>query len=131
MIRYKKSSVFKFLLLKNLIFFLVLAFKGNRFTKLVIDRSENSYELIRNSMGYILWILLFSLLLTILFTIPVYFSLKIKKNVYFYLLMFLLILLDYSIYLYFTSQAYFQDINGMYIIIIDIMFLLYVMYRNR
>lgn len=131
MIKYTKSSVFKFLLLKNLIFFLILAFKGNRFEKLVIDRSESSSELMRNSMGYIFWVTLFSLLLTILFAIPVYFSLKIKQSVYFYFLMFLLISLDYFIYLYFTSQAYFRDINGMYIAIIDIIFLYFIHRRSK
>lgn len=56
-----KRSIFIYLVIKYLFFFIILAFIDNRFNELVFNKSDNFESLFQNTIGYSLWIVAFSI----------------------------------------------------------------------
>lgn len=112
-----------FLLIKYCVFFFILAFIGDRFRTTVLNNADTSLEMFKLTLGYILYVFLYSVFLIALFCAPLYFILKIKKGGYFLLAVIVLLVAEYFVYTYSTSQKYFQDINGIYNAIIGVVLL--------
>jgi hypothetical protein len=63
------------------------------------------------------------------FSIPIYFSFSTKKPIFFILIIIGFLIAEYFIYVYFTSQEYFVDKNGILNMIISVVFLLLFFFR--
>ena len=97
-------NVCGYLFLRCIIFYCVLMIVNNDFKLLQLSNIKNGQDLF-----YYLWIVLFFPVVDIfLFSIPIYFSLKIKNVISFILVIGLILLIEYSIYAYFTSQFFFN-----------------------
>ena len=120
-------NILLFLFTKYVIFFILLAFLKNRFQSLAVDNATNQYSVSENALYYILYDLLFILLLTLLFSIPIYFSFRVKSVALFSLLILGIFVLEYLIYTYLASPA--DALNGVYNGILSILLLLLFFYK--
>jgi hypothetical protein len=128
MLKPKFSNVLLFLAVKYIVFFVVLAFIGDRFKSLVVKNSENTRELISNTGYYSLYILLYTFVGVVVFSLPLYFTFKVKSPVYFILLIAAILVVEYLLY---TNLASTNDLmNGVYNGIVSILFLLLFFYRH-
>lgn len=116
------------LFVKYMAFFLYFAIQDNRFKILVINKSESGQELFMNSVGYFLYVLAFVVFLMLIFSIPIFFLLKVKNGIYFILLMVVIFMVEYFLYTYLASQG--DLINGIYNGIIGLLFLLLFFYKH-
>ena len=73
------------------------------------------------NLFFYLWMFLsFPIAISIIFSVPIYYLLKIKKIIYFILISTIVLTIEYFIYTYFASQL---DLwNGIYNILIGIIF---------
>ena len=127
MLKPKFSNVLVFLIVKYIVFFVVLAFVGNRFKSLVIKNSENTGELISNTGYYSLYILLYTLIGVIAFSLPIYFIFKVKNPIYFVFLISVILIVEYLLYTYLASTT--DLMNGIYNGIVSVVFLLLFFYQ--
>ena len=109
-----------FIFMKYSVFAFILAFIDDRFVKIVINNADTSLELIKLTIGYMLYILIHTILFILIFSLPLYFILKINNRIFFLFLIIIFFLIEYLAYLWSTSQKYFQDINGVYNFIIGL-----------
>ncbi|AWA29437.1 hypothetical protein HYN48_04675 [Flavobacterium magnum] len=108
----------KYLFIKYIAFFFVLAFIGNRFRDAVINNANSSMELVKLTIGYVLYILFYIPFLIIIFCIPIYLIFKIKNK---FLYIFCLIVFfgaEYEIYTYLFSPS--DGSPGIYNLVIGI-----------
>ncbi|GAA4161058.1 hypothetical protein GCM10022217_26110 [Chryseobacterium ginsenosidimutans] len=88
------------IILKYLIFYILLMVINNEFKLLQINNIRNGQDLF-----YYLWIVLFFPIVDIiLFATPLYFGFKAKKSLIFVASIIIILLIEYIIYAYFTSQ---------------------------
>ena len=128
MLKPKFLNVLLFLVVKYIVFFIVLAFIGDRFKSLVIKNSDNTRELISNTGYYSVYILFYTLVAVMVFSLPFYFTFKVKNPIYFILLISAILVVEYLVY---TNLASTTDLmNGVYNGIISILFLLLLFYRH-
>ncbi len=114
---------FVYLLIKYIIFFLILAFIGDRFKHVVIDNAETSSEMFKLTLGYIVYILIFAIPMILVFGFPLYYILKIKKWWSFIVCIIIFYCVEYFVYTFLNSQKYFYDWNGIYNALIGIILL--------
>lgn len=94
---------------KYLLFFLFLMFKHNDFRLLQI-KNLNDFG---NSLVYFgLMMLPLILIITALFSVPVYYSFKLRNAVYFILLIIAFLVGEYFVYTYWASPS--NKMNGVY-----------------
>ncbi len=117
-----------YLVVKYIAFFFVLALIGNRFKNAVIDNAETSTELIKLSLGYVLYILFYMFFLVLFFSVPLYFILKIKNKVYFALSMAAFFCTEYFIYTYWFSPS--DNTIGVYNLAIGIIVFVLFYYKS-
>lgn len=107
------------ILLKYLIFYVLLMLINSEFKLLQINNIKSGQDLF-----YYLWIVLFFPIIDmILFATPLYFSFKARKKINFIIGIILILLVEYFIYAYFTSQKLF-DRDALLKMIITIVVLL-------
>lgn len=126
-----KASFFNcvsYLVVKYIAFFFVLAFIGNRFKNAVIDNAETSTELMKLSLGYVLYILFYMFFLVMLFSVPLYFILKIRNKVYLALSMIAFFFAEYFIYTYWFSPS--DNTIGVYNLAIGIVVFVLFYYKS-
>jgi hypothetical protein len=128
MFKIKFSNGVYYLLTKYIIFFSILAFIGNRFKIAVIDNAETFSELVKLTFGYILYILFDVVLLTLIFSYPVYCILKINSGIYSLLLLMIFYVIEFYAYCYFYSPS--DKAIGIYNSIIGIVFLNLFFYKH-
>jgi hypothetical protein len=128
MLKPKFPNVLLFLFVKYIVFVVLLAFIGDRFKFLVIESSGNTRELISNTGIYALYVLLYTLIATAIFCLPVYFTLKVRNPIYFILLMIAVLVVEYFLYTYMVSA--FNLMNGVYNAVIGVLFLLLFFHRH-
>lgn len=93
-------NIFFNVFLKFLIFYLLLMVTNKEFKLLQLSNIRNGEDLF-----YYLWLVLFFPIVDmILFSIPLYFSLKTKKTLIFLIGIIAILLIEYFAYTYFTSQ---------------------------
>lgn len=117
----KKPLFFKvllYLIMRYAIYFTILAFRDDRFKNIVIDNSTNSKELFTNSLFYILLLLIYIFLLIAIFSLPIFFTLKIKNAGYFLIMYFTTLLFEYRFYTWSSSLT--DNVDGMFFYIVSI-----------
>jgi hypothetical protein len=117
-----------YLFIKYTLFFFVLAFIGNRFRNAVINNAETSMELMKLSLGYVLYILFYVVFLVLFFSIPLFFILKIEKKIYLVLSMIAFFYFEYFAYTYLFSPS--DKMIGIYNLIIGIIVFVLIYYKS-
>ncbi|MEN9638544.1 MAG: hypothetical protein RLZZ262_412 [Bacteroidota bacterium] len=118
MFKISYSNGLWYLIIKYTVFFIYLAFLGNRFKNIVINNAQTSAELMRLSFGYVLQVFLFMLLLVLIFSIPFYFIMRLKSKIYLVLAMIAFFSIEYFVYTYLASPS--EAMLGIYNLIIGV-----------
>ncbi len=114
----KFISIIFYLFIKYIIFFIFLMIKDNNTKLLRFDSLENTGD-----WFYHLWVILFlPVISVIIFSIPLYFAFKTNKVINFLLITVGVLLADYFIYVFFTSDKHI-DLNGVYNMLISTLLL--------
>ncbi len=121
MLKTKYSNIIFCLLAKYSVFFLILGFNGDRFKKMVLINSENTQDFFTNLFYYLIFVLIFIIFLILIISAPLYYSLKLKKAIYFMLSIILILAVEYLVYTYLASQTDLS--NGIYNALIGLLFL--------
>lgn len=125
MLKSKFLNLVIYIFIKYLIIFLLFMVKNNNFKLLELNNIRNGQDLF-----YYLWIILFFPIIdVILFSVPLYYSLKTKNKVYFVLSLLTVFSIEYLMSVYFTSQKIF-DIDVLVKVIIGVIVFLIFFYRN-
>jgi len=117
-----------YLFVKYAVFFFILAFIENRFKDIVINNAETTTELIKLSLGYVLYILIYMFFLILFFSIPLYFILKIENKIYFVLSMIAFFVVEYFAYTYLFSPS--DKLIGVYNLTIGIIVFVLFFYKS-
>jgi hypothetical protein len=118
------KNIMLYIFVKYLIFYVVLMFKNNNYMLIRIDELKTGGD-----WFYYLWIFLYlPIVSTILFSVPIYFSFKLKKNLLFTLLIGAVFIAEYFLYTYLASTT--DRMNGVYLEIIGILIFLLFFYRH-
>lgn len=128
MFKINLTNSFLYLLTRYLIFFFILAFIDDRFKSTVINNAATTQELLKLTLGYILTVLFYTIPLILVFSFPLHYILKIKKELNFILSMILFFIAEYSIYTYFYSPS--DKIIGVYSAIIGVIVLCTFFYKT-
>ncbi len=126
MLKINYLNICFYLLINCIIFYLFLMIMNNDFTMLkgVFNIKDGT------DLFYYLWIILFFPILDIiLFSIPLYYSLKTKNKVYFILNLLTVFIIEYLMNVYFTSQKIF-DIDVLLKVIIGVIVFLIFFYKS-
>ncbi|ASE61082.1 hypothetical protein CRN76_06990 [Chryseobacterium indologenes] len=118
---------FLYATIKYIIFFIVLAFIGNRFKHIVLDNAKTSSEIFSLTLNYILHVSIYMIPLILIFSFPIYFIMKIKKSIFFLLSIVLFFIGEYYFYTYLYAPS--NKILGIYNMIISIILLLVFFYK--
>ena len=118
------KNILLFFFIKYFLFYILLMFKNSDYTFIQIGSLRNYDDVI-----YYLWIFLFlPVLCNIIFSVPLYFSFKIKQGVYFLLLLIVILVAEYFLYTYYASQA--DLMNGVYNGIISLLLLFLFFFKH-
>ncbi len=110
----KITSIVFYLFIRYIIFFIFLMIKDNNAKLIDFDSLESAED-----WFYHLWIALFlPIVSVILFSIPLYLAFKTKKAIKFFLIVIGILIVDYFMYVFFTSNKHI-DLNGIYNAIIS------------
>lgn len=106
-------NIVLYIFIKYFTFYLFMMFKNDNFY-LINPGIRDGADLF-----YYLWLFLsFPIVVSILFSVPIYYSFKLKKLIYFILIGIIILSIEYYAYTYFASQLNLW--NGIYNIIISI-----------
>lgn len=124
---FKTNLIYSFLYttIKYIIFFVVLAFIGNRFKHIVLDNAASSSKIFSLTLNYILQVSIYMIPLVLIFSFPIYLILKIKKNIFFLISITLFFTVEYYFYTFLYAPS--NTILGVYNIVIGI-FLLFIFF---
>ncbi|KZE77640.1 hypothetical protein AV926_14035 [Myroides marinus] len=126
MLKLKFSNVLVYIFVKYLIIFFLFMVKDNNFKLLELNNIKNGQDLF-----YYLWIILFFPIIDIiLFSIPLYYSLKIKNMIYFILSSLTIFGVEYLMNVYFTSQKI-LDIDVLLKVVIGVILFFIFFYKNK
>jgi hypothetical protein len=118
MLRPAFKNIVLFFFVKYLLFYILLMFKNKDYSLIQIGSLKNTQDVF-----YYFWIFLFlPVVNSILFSAPIFFSFKVKSQFYFIPLIFGILIAEYFVYVYFTSDKHI-DINGIYNGIISLLLL--------
>lgn len=111
-------NILLFWLAKYIALYIFLMFKNGNYALLKVHELKNGEDLF-----YYLWLFLFlPVVCMIVFSAPMYLSFKVKKLIYYVLIMMVILLAEYFLYTWLASQA--NLMNGLYNGIISVVFLL-------
>ena len=118
-------NILLFWFVKYIAFYVLLMFKSNNYTLIEVSQLKNGED-----WFLYLWMFLFLPVVSMLiFTTPVYFSFKMKSVVYFALIVTAILIGEYFVYVFFTSDRHI-DINGIYNGGMSLLFLLLFFYKS-
>lgn len=104
MLKPKYLNIILYIFIKYIVIFFLFMIKDNSYKLLQINNIRNGQDLF-----YYLWIVLFFPIIDIiLFSIPIYFSFKIKNKLIFILSLLSIFGIEYFMNIYFTSQKAFD-----------------------
>ena len=114
-----------YIFIKSIIFYCILMILNNDFTLLnVMNNIKNGKNLF-----YYLWVILFFPIVDILFfSIPLYHILKVKKIILSIILVSIVIVIEYLLYVYFTTQKIY-DRDATIKIVVSIILLIIFFYK--
>src|SRR5215213_8840518 len=114
MLRPNFINIFLFFLIKYILFYIFLMFKNDDYTFIDFGSIRNGEDLF-----YYLWLFLFLPVIScVFFSVPLYFSFRVAKAIFFFLIVFLYLVTEYGLYTYLASQT--NYLNGLYNAIIGI-----------
>lgn len=117
-------NILLLILVKYLFFYVFLMFKNQDYSLIEIGTLKTSEDVF-----YYLFIFLFLPVgNVILFSVPLYFILKVKNVVYVLLLVLAIVIAEYFLYTYFASQE--NRMNGVYLGIINLLLLYLFFFRH-
>ena len=117
-------KIFLFWLAKYAAFYVFMMFKTGNYAFIKIYEIKNGEDLF-----YYLWIFLFLPVISfMIFSVPMYFSFRVKNLVYYVLIMVAILGTEYFLYTSLASQA--DLMNGIYNGIISVLFLLLFFFRH-
>jgi len=117
-----------YLFVKYALFFFVLAFIGNRFNNAVTNNAETSMEMMKLSLVYVLYILVYIFFLVLLSSVPLYFILKIENRINFVLSTISFFVIEYFAYTFLFSPS--DKVIGLYNLIIGIVVFILFYYKS-
>jgi hypothetical protein len=124
MIKATFQSILLYIFLKYLLFYILLMVKSDDFKLIKVADLKSGQD-----WFYYLWIILFMpIIAMIVFSGPLYFAFKMKKLIYFILLIGIVLIAEYFLYTYFSSQN--NLMNGIYLEIIGIFVFIFLFYRD-
>ena len=125
MLKPKLRNILLFWLCKYVAFYILMMFKNNNYTFLQVNEIKNGEDLF-----LYLWLFMFLPVVCMLnFATPMYYSFKVKSLVYFFLITVALIIVEYFVYVYFTSDKHI-DMNGINNGIISVLFFIFFFFRH-
>jgi hypothetical protein len=111
-------NILSFWLVKYVAFYILLMFKNDNYALLRVDEIQNGDDLF-----YYLWLFLFlPVVCMLIFSVPLYLSLRVKKWAYLALIITAILIAEYFLYTWLASQT--NLINGVYNGIFSLLFLL-------
>lgn len=114
-----------YILVRTIIFFFILMILNNDFTLLKVSNIKNGQGLFL----YLWLILFFPMIEIILFSAFILYTFQIKRFIAFLGLIGVILLVEYFLYVYFTSQKSF-DRDGIIKIIVSAVFMLIFFYKS-
>lgn len=118
------SSIIFFILIKYLLFYIFMMFKNDNYALIKFNELKNGEDLF-----YYLWTFLsLPVICIILFTLPLYYSLRAKSRFLFYFLIICVFVLEYIIYTYLASQL--SLLNGVVNLLIGVILFVLFYYRT-
>jgi hypothetical protein len=113
-----KSTFFNilfYLFLKYLVAYVVFMIMTKNYAMLQVKNLKNTEDIL-----LYLWLVLFIPIVNVaLFSLPYYFSFKLKSGILFFLSIALILFLEYLFYVYLNSQKHI-DTNGIIVVLISI-----------
>lgn len=110
MLRPSYLNILFYLLLKYIVVFIVFMIVTNNYKMLMLGGIKDA-----GSLFYYLWmILFFPAIEMILFSLPLYLAFKVKSWILFFGVIAFNVVLEYFVYVHFTSQQY-VNMKGIYI----------------
>lgn len=117
-------KILLFWLAKYIGFYVFMMFKTGNYAFIKVNEIKNGEDLF-----YYLWIFLFLPVVSIIiFSVPMYFSFKVKSFVYYILIIGAILLAEYFLYTSLASQS--NLMNGIYNGIISMLFLALFFFRH-
>jgi hypothetical protein len=117
-------NILLFWFVKYIAYYVLLMFKNNNYALLKVNEIKNGGDLF-----YYLWLFLFlPVVCMIVFSAPVYFSFRVKRLIYFALIIAVILIAEYLFYTWSASQA--NLMNGVYNGIISLLLLLLFFFRH-
>lgn len=104
-----KNKILFFYLFKYIFLYIFILIKTNDYSLIHVNNIKDLGDL----FYYLLLLLFLPVTNFLIFAVPIYYIFKIKNIVYFTILFLILFLLEYFIYVFFTSQHHI-DINGLF-----------------
>jgi hypothetical protein len=126
MLNLKVFNIFLYFIIKQIIFFCVLMVLNNDFTLLKIVSNIKTGE---GLFIYLWMILFFPIVEMILFSVPIYNAFKVNKFIIFLLIITIIMIIEYFLYVYFTTQHLF-DRDAMIKTCISILLLVIFFYKK-
>ncbi len=118
------SNILLYILVKYFVLYGVLMIKGSNTKLLEIGSIKNGEDLF-----YYLWVILFlPIVCMIIFSAPLYFTLKVKGLIKFISLITLIFIAEFFLYTYLASQA--DYINGIINAVIGLLLLFIFFYKS-
>jgi len=125
MLRPNFSNIILCLLIKYLAFYAFMMIKNDEYRLL---EAENLKE--GHSLAYFFYVMLpLPILCMLLFSAPIYYSFRLKKSVYFFSVIPAVLVAEYFLYVFFTTDKHI-DMNGIYNAIFSVLFLLVFFFKK-
>lgn len=112
-------NIIIYLLLTSITFYVLMMFKNQDYRLIEMDNLLRGYSFIY--FAFVMMPLPFFSI--ILFSLPIYYSFKIKNSVYWGLLMIAILIGKYLFYIFMTSRILY-DLNGIYYLLINFIYLI-------
>jgi len=128
MYKNNRLNIFIYLFVKYIVFFIVLAFISDRFKNNVVDNAVTSREMFKLTGQYIMYVLIYTLPLVLIFIFPLYHILIIKRTKFFIIYIILLFSSEYIIYTYLYASS--NKILGIYNLGIGVILLWLFFYKS-
>jgi hypothetical protein len=120
------SNTVLFLFIKYVLFYALLMVKNNDYTLLEAENLIGGHTL----TYFFLVMLPYPLINMLLFSFPIYYSFKVKKAIYFVLLLAFFLFAEYLVYLLYTSSGEYLNLVGFYNAIISLLLFILFFFKS-
>jgi hypothetical protein len=128
MLKPRAFTIFFYLVIKYILFFIILAFIGGRYKSMVIENSTSTRELILNTLSYSVYPIVYTIFGAAILFAPIYYAFRVRNLVYFVLVILVILTAEYFLYTYLASPS--NLVNGVYNGVLSILLLVLLFYRK-